>query len=94
MVRVLLKDGKISARGPTGSFAGTDRAINSNIVSDRRVQSLAREGYENVDIVGVHPVVHFAIEDRGLLLSEQLAGSGNLSLLLLLEPQKIRVRWH
>jgi hypothetical protein len=28
------------------------------------------------------------------LLIQQLAGSGNLSLLLLLEPQEIRVRWH
>jgi hypothetical protein len=94
MVGIFLEDGKIAARGPAGSFAGRDRAINGDIIPDRRVQPLARKGHENVDILGVHPVIHFAIEDGRLLLIQQLAGSGNLSLLLLLKPKKIRVRWH
>jgi hypothetical protein len=94
MVGILLEDGKTAARGPASSFAGRDRAINGDIIPNRRVQPLARKGHENVDILGVHPVIYFAIEDGRLLLIQQLAGSGNLSLLLLLKPKKIRVRWH
>src|ERR1700677_1439605 len=94
MVWIFFKDGEVPRRGPTGCFAGRDRAVNRNVLADGHGEALTRKGNQNVHIASVHPVVNVVIDDGGRLLANQLTGRRNLRLLLLLEPQKIRVRWH
>src|ERR1700733_15068051 len=94
MVWVFFEDGEAPRGGPTGGFAGRDRAVNRNVLAGGHREVLTRKGHQNAHIASVHPVINFAIDDSGLLFTDQLAGRRNLGFLLLLEPQKIRVRWH
>src|SRR5258708_7370558 len=44
------------------------------------------KGHQNRHVVRAHPVVNVPVDHGRLLLTEQLAGRGDLGLLLLLKP--------
>src|ERR1700730_16055563 len=90
MVWVFLEDSKATGGGSARGLTRGDWTVNGDVLPDRRIEALARKRHQDADILGIHSVVDLSIEHRWLLLTEQLAGRGDLSLLLLLKPKKVR----